>query len=36
VFAALMSVALLGDLPRWFHGVAFVLIAAGIVVSSRR
>ncbi len=36
VFAALMSVALLGDLPRWFHGAAFVLIAAGIVVSSRR
>jgi drug/metabolite transporter (DMT)-like permease len=36
VFAALMSAALLGDLPRWFHGAAFVLIAAGIVVSSRR
>lgn len=36
VFAALLSVAILGDTPRWYHGVAFALIAAGIVVSSRR
>ncbi len=36
VFAALMSAALLGEWPQWFHAVAFVLIAAGIVVSARR
>ena len=35
VFAALMSAALLGEWPQWFHGLAFLLIAAGIVVSSR-
>ena len=36
VFAALMSAVVLGEAPRWYHGLAFVLIAAGIVVSSRR
>jgi len=36
VFAALLSAAMLGELPHWYHGAAFVLIAAGIVVSSRR
>lgn len=36
LFAALMSAAMLGERPAWFHGVAFLLIAAGIVVSSRR
>jgi drug/metabolite transporter (DMT)-like permease len=36
VFAALMSAALLGDPPRGYHALAFALIAAGIVVSSRR
>ncbi len=36
LFAALLSAALLGDPPRWYHGVAFALIVAGIVVSSRR
>ncbi len=36
VFAALMSAAALGEWPQWFHGAAFALIAAGIVVSSRR
>lgn len=36
VFAALMSAALLGEGPAWFHAVAFGLIVAGIVVSSRR
>jgi len=36
VFAALLSAALLGEWPQWFHGAAFVLIAAGIAVSSRR
>lgn len=34
VFAALLSAALLGEAPRWFHAAAFALIAAGIVVSS--
>lgn len=34
LFAALMSAAFLGDPPRAYHAVAFVLIAAGIVVSS--
>lgn len=35
VFAALISAALLGLAPAWYHGLAFALIAAGIVVSSR-
>lgn len=35
LFAALLSAVMLGEAPRWFHGVAFVLIVAGIVVSSR-
>ena len=36
LFAALLSAALLGEWPQPFHGLAFALIAAGIVVSSRR
>ena len=36
LFAALMSAAFLGDVPHWYHGVAFALIVAGIVVSSRK
>ncbi|MCM5677986.1 DMT family transporter [Schlegelella sp. S2-27] len=36
VFAAVLSAALLGEAPAWFHAVAFGLIVAGIVVSSRR
>jgi drug/metabolite transporter (DMT)-like permease len=36
LFAALLSAAFLGEPPRPFHAVAFVLIVAGIVVSSRR
>ena len=36
VFAALLSAALLGELPRWYHGIAFALIVAGIIVSSPR
>ncbi|MDN3920115.1 DMT family transporter [Roseateles violae] len=36
VFAALMSAALLGEWPTWYHGLAFVLIAAGIWVSTPR
>ncbi|KQT09582.1 DMT family transporter [Ramlibacter sp. Leaf400] len=36
LFAALMSVAFLGELPRLYHGAAFLLIVGGIVVSSRK
>jgi drug/metabolite transporter (DMT)-like permease len=36
LFAALMSAAVLGEPPRWYHGAAFALIVAGIVVSGRR
>jgi drug/metabolite transporter (DMT)-like permease len=36
IFAALMSAALLGEPPRGYHVAAFALIAAGIVVTSRR
>ncbi len=36
VFAAVMSVMVLGDAPRWYHVLAFALIVAGIVVSSRK
>jgi drug/metabolite transporter (DMT)-like permease len=36
LFAALMSSAFLGEAPRIYHGIAFVLIVGGIVVSSRR
>jgi drug/metabolite transporter (DMT)-like permease len=36
LFAALFSAAFLGEPPHLFHAVAFVLIVAGIVVSSRR
>jgi drug/metabolite transporter (DMT)-like permease len=35
VFAAVWSLALLGQGPRWYHPVALGLIAAGIAVSSR-
>ena len=35
VFAGMLSAALLGEAPRAYHAAAFVLIAAGIVVSSR-
>jgi drug/metabolite transporter (DMT)-like permease len=34
VFAGVMSAALLGEAPRWYHAASFALIAAGIVVSS--
>jgi drug/metabolite transporter (DMT)-like permease len=34
LFAALLSAALLGDTPRWYHAVSFVLIVGGILVSS--
>jgi drug/metabolite transporter (DMT)-like permease len=36
LFAALLSAAFLGELPQLYHGLAFVLIVGGIVVSSRR
>lgn len=36
LFAALMSSAFLGEVPQGYHVVAFLLIVAGIVVSSRR
>ena len=36
LFAALLSAALLGEWPQPYHGVAFALIVAGIVVSTRR
>jgi drug/metabolite transporter (DMT)-like permease len=36
LFTALLSLAVLGAAPRWYHAAAFALIAAGIVISSRR
>ena len=36
LFTALLSSAFLGELPHLYHALAFVLIVAGIVVSSRR
>ncbi|HET8746381.1 MAG TPA: DMT family transporter [Ramlibacter sp.] len=36
LFAALLSATFLGEPPHLFHALAFVLIVAGIVVSSRR
>ena len=36
LFAALLSALLLGQWPQPFHGVAFALIVAGIVVSAPR
>ncbi len=36
LFAALMSLTMLGEPPHFYHGVAFALIATGIVISSRR
>ena len=36
LFAAVMSALMLGEPPRLYHGMAFVLIVGGIVVSSRR
>jgi len=35
LFAALLSAGWLSEPPRWYHGAAFALIAAGIVVTSR-
>ena len=36
LFTALMSAAFLGEMPRPYHLLAFLLIVGGIVVSSRR
>jgi drug/metabolite transporter (DMT)-like permease len=36
LFAAVMSLAFLGELPHLYHGAAFVLIVGGIILSSRR
>ncbi|MFD0668934.1 DMT family transporter [Ramlibacter sp. MAHUQ-53] len=36
LFAALLSGALLGELPHAYHALAFALIAGGIVVAARR
>lgn len=36
LFAAVLSTAFLGEAPRLYHGLAFVLIVAGITVTSRR
>jgi len=36
LFAAILSALVLGDLPHWYHGVAFALVVAGILVSTRR
>ena len=36
LFAALLSALLLGDMPRAYHAMAFALIVAGIVLSSRK
>ncbi|WP_242616820.1 DMT family transporter [Rivibacter subsaxonicus] len=35
LIAALLSAAVLGEAPRWYHALAFALIVGGIVVSSR-
>lgn len=36
LFAALLSAAFLGEIPHWYHGAAFALIVAGILISARR
>lgn len=36
LFAAVLSAAILGEPPRWYHAAAFALIVGGIVASSRR
>lgn len=36
VFAGVLSLWLLGDLPRWYHGVALAAIVAGIHLANRR
>ena len=35
LFAALLSAAVLGETPRWYHAVAFALMVVGILVPAR-
>lgn len=35
LFAAILSALLLGEMPAWYHGVAFLCIVGGIVISAR-
>ena len=35
LFAAVLSAAMIGEWPQGYHGIAFLLIVAGILVSSR-
>jgi len=35
LFTALLSSLFLGEVPQWFHAVAFILIVAGIALASR-
>jgi drug/metabolite transporter (DMT)-like permease len=36
LFAAVLSATLLGEMPRAYHAVGFLLIAGGIVVGARK
>ncbi|MFC0349168.1 DMT family transporter [Undibacterium danionis] len=36
LFTTILSAAILGELPDWYHGLAFLLIIAGIVISSQQ
>lgn len=36
LFAAILSTAVLGELPQLYHGMAFALLVAGIAVSARK
>ena len=36
LFAAVLSAAVLGEAPQPYHALAFALIVAGIVITSRR
>lgn len=36
MFAAVLSILLLGERPSLYHAVAFLLIASGIIISARR
>lgn len=36
LFTAILSSTFLGEVPHWYHALAFVLIVGGIAVSSRR
>jgi drug/metabolite transporter (DMT)-like permease len=36
LFTTILSAAILGELPDWYHGVAFLLIIAGIIISSKQ